>query len=94
MPAMARALMRGGIAPRDRFAAETGGTAAVVIAAISWRRTKMKKLKLAPEHLRVESFAMQSQGAKESGMMTLGVTLCLPYTCPECSRTRMNGLCG
>jgi hypothetical protein len=52
----------------------------------------MKKLKLAPENLRVESFTVQSQSA-EKGAMTLGVTLCLPFTCPECSRTRMNGLC-
>jgi hypothetical protein len=51
----------------------------------------MKKLQLEPEHLLVESFAVQSQDAEESAM-TLGVTLCLPATCPECPRTR-NPVC-
>ena len=50
----------------------------------------MKTLKL--EHLRVESFPVQSLVAEESGM-TLGVTLCLPYTCPECPHTRNPLLC-
>lgn len=49
----------------------------------------MKTLKL--EHLRVESFTVQNLAAEES-VMTLGVTLCLPYTCPECPYTR-NVLC-
>jgi hypothetical protein len=53
----------------------------------------MKKLQLNPEHLLVESFTVQNQAPVKSAM-TLGVTLCLPYTCPECSHTRMNGLCG
>lgn len=47
----------------------------------------MKKLHLEPEHLLVESFTVQSQAAAEREM-TLGVTLCLPYTCPECPYTR------
>jgi hypothetical protein len=53
----------------------------------------MKKLQLDPAYLQVESFTVQSRGPEKSAM-TLGVTLCLPYTCPECSYTRMNGLCG
>jgi hypothetical protein len=62
-----------------------------VVAGIS-QEEKMKKLQLNPEHLLVESFAVQNQAPVKSAM-TLGVTLCLPYTCPECSHTRMNTLC-
>jgi hypothetical protein len=51
----------------------------------------MKKLTLKPEHLRVESFPVQHLLVQESEM-TPGVTLCLPYTCPECPYTR-NVLC-
>jgi hypothetical protein len=51
----------------------------------------MNRLKLAPEHLRVESFPVQNLVMEESGM-TPGPTLCLPYTCPECPYTR-NVLC-
>jgi hypothetical protein len=53
---------------------------------------KMKTLRLNPEQLRVESFPVQRLLAEES-RMTPGVTLCLPYTCPECPYTR-NVLCG
>jgi hypothetical protein len=53
----------------------------------------MKKLTLKPEQLRVESFPVQNLRAEESGMMTPGVTLCLPYTCPECPYTRNPLLC-
>ena len=53
----------------------------------------MKKLTLKPEQLRVESFPVQNLRAEERGMMTPGVTLCLPYTCPECPYTRNPLLC-
>lgn len=52
----------------------------------------MKKLTLKPEHLRVESFPVHNLRAEESPM-TPGVTLCLPYTCPECPHTRNPLLC-
>jgi hypothetical protein len=54
--------------------------------------TKMKTLRLNPEQLRVESFPVQRLLVEES-RMTPGITLCLPYTCPECPYTR-NVLCG
>lgn len=50
----------------------------------------MKRLQLKPEDLRVESFPVQDP-AGESGTTPLGPTG-LPYTCPECPRTR-NVLC-
>lgn len=49
----------------------------------------MKKLQLKPEHLRVESFPVQGLPTEERA--TPGPTG-LPYTCPECPRTR-NVLC-
>jgi hypothetical protein len=52
----------------------------------------MRKLKLKPEQLRVESFAVQTLRSEES-RMTPGPTLCLPYTCPECPYTRNPLLC-
>jgi hypothetical protein len=52
---------------------------------------RMRKLKLRPEQLRVESFPVQTLRSEES-RMTPGPTLCLPYTCPECPHTR-NVLC-
>ncbi|HEU0015216.1 MAG TPA: hypothetical protein VFQ45_16110 [Longimicrobium sp.] len=53
----------------------------------------MEKLALKLEELRVESFHVENLLAEES-LMTLGVTLCLPYTCPECPYTRNPLLCG
>jgi hypothetical protein len=43
----------------------------------------MKKLKLRPEQLRVESFSVQGQSLEERALPTG-----LPYTCPECPYTR------
>jgi hypothetical protein len=92
--ALARALTQGRITPREplhdgsrRKRARPG------IVAILQGGTKMKNLKLKPEQLRVESFSVQNLRAEESRMETPGVTLCLPYTCPECPHTRNPLLC-
>jgi len=47
----------------------------------------MKKLRLTPEHLRVESFPVQGLPADEAGTVQAQVTG-LPRTCPECAPTR------
>lgn len=51
----------------------------------------MKKLRLAPEHLRVESYSVQNLPSgmpeKERGTVQAQVTM-LPFTCPECAPTR------
>ena len=52
----------------------------------------MKKLKLTPEHLRVESFPVQDLAADQPGTVQAYVTM-LPFTCPECSRTRGQPTC-
>jgi hypothetical protein len=59
-------------------------------ALISNGGTKMKKLQLKPEQLRVESFSIQAVSGEE-GTTPIGPTG-LPYTCPECPYTR-NVLC-
>jgi len=52
----------------------------------------MEKLKLTPEHLRVESFPVQDLPADQLGTVQAYVTM-LPFTCPECSQTRGQPTC-
>lgn len=47
----------------------------------------MKKLKLTPEHLRVDSFPIPDLTSDERGTVVAQVTM-LPRTCPECAPTR------
>ncbi|HET7230194.1 MAG TPA: hypothetical protein VFJ16_09340 [Longimicrobium sp.] len=47
----------------------------------------MKKLKLAPDDLRVESYPVQHPPVDERGTVEARVTM-LPRTCPECAPTR------
>jgi hypothetical protein len=52
----------------------------------------MKKLRLAPEELRVDSFSVQELRTDERRTVEAYVTM-LPFTCPECSRTRGQPTC-
>ena len=52
----------------------------------------MKKLKLTPEHLRVDSVPVQDLRTDPAGTVQAYVTM-LPFTCPECSRTRGQPTC-
>ncbi|HEX6746571.1 MAG TPA: hypothetical protein VF092_04690 [Longimicrobium sp.] len=53
----------------------------------------MKKLELAPEDLRVDSFPVQDAPPDEQGTVEAYVTM-LPATCPECAPTRGSITCG
>lgn len=52
----------------------------------------MKKLRLTPERLRLESFPVQDLPANEQGTVEAYVTT-LPRTCPECPPTRGSLTC-
>lgn len=52
----------------------------------------MKKLKLTPEELRVDSFPVQELPADPAGTVQAHVTM-LPFTCPECPPTRGRPTC-
>ena len=52
----------------------------------------MKKLELAPEDLRVDSFPVQEPPLDEQGTVEAYVTM-LPLTCPECPPTRGRPTC-
>jgi hypothetical protein len=59
---------------------------------ISKGESGMKKLKLTPEHLRVDSFPVQDLPADPTGTVQAYVTM-LPFTCPECAPTRGQPTC-